>query len=1052
MKAQINQSVRLLVMLVLLIVFSASFDAEAGMPATWISGADTVDPIGNYGVYGTKGVPDINNIPGTRHGSVSWTDSGGILWLFGGYGNGISDTGYLNDLWKYDGTYWTWVGGSTSVWSFGVYGVKGVPDAANVPGRRAGSISWIDSGDNLWLFAGLGADNGTYGQGRLNDLWRFDGTDWTWISGSELADGSAGVYGTQGVADAANVPGGRVDSISWIDSNGVFWLFGGDGYDSAASEGKLNDLWKFDGSNWTWVSGANTVDNSGVYGTQGVANPANLPGARHNGVSWVDTSGNLWLFGGEGYDSAGSFGKLNDLWKFDGSNWTWVSGAQTVNNSGVYGTIGAASGSNVPGARAASVSWIDSGNILWLFGGEGYDSAGSFGRLNDLWKFDGADWTWVSGAQTVNNSGVYGTQGVSDPGNIPGSRYNGVSWLDPSGALLLFGGVGYDSVGSNVLLNDLWKFTPELSLFTYQGRLLDNNTAADGLYDIQFKLYDHPDILIGNQVGLPINFEDLSVTDGYFVADLDFGSGVFKGEGRWLEISVRPFDSTDPNAYIALEPLQPIRSAPYAVYADQSDWNNIFSMPADFADGVDDIGLTAESDPTVAASVKDGVSWAEVAGRPAGLDDGDDDTQLTEAQVDAYVTNNGYLLTESDPQVGSNTTNYVPRWNGSALATGSIFDNGDVGIGTSSPSEKLEVSGAVKATRTGADGPLLILNDSNGSNDRPGIQFTNNSIHYIAGDDAGNETFGFYSQYGNNRANDAVVKIHGDTGGGSNWNNYLSLTHDGTDGVISTDAGDIILSPAQQVGIGTIDTGGKLSVYTNSDEYALNVKNDKTSGNNRAISGTALGNTTGYSFGVIGTSVSSSGPNFGVQGNVSGTAPGPNYGVQGNVTAASSGANYGVYGSASSNSSGPNFGVYGTAGNSGTGSAHAGYFVGNVHVIGNITYTGTIGDVSDIRLKENIAPLGNGIEKISCLKGIYYNNKGESPDNREVGVIAQDVEKVLPELVLTNKEGYKSVDYTKLTPVLIEAVKELKAENDELKERLATLEDAINKSNIGDRQ
>ena len=56
---------------------------------------------------------------------------------------------------------------------------------------------------------------------------------------------------------------------------------------------------------------------------------------------------------------------------------------------------------------------------------------------------------------------------------------------------------------------------------------------------------------------------------------------------------------------------------------------------------------------------------------------------------------------------------------------------------------------------------------------------------------------------------------------------------------------------------------------------------------------------------------------------------------------------------------------------------------------------------------------------------IYFNNKGESPDKREVGVIAQEVERVLPEVVSEDAEGYKSVDYTKLTPLLIEAVKEL---------------------------
>ena len=114
----------------------------------------------------------------------------------------------------------------------------------------------------------------------------------------------------------------------------------------------------------------------------------------------------------------------------------------------------------------------------------------------------------------------------------------------------------------------------------------------------------------------------------------------------------------------------------------------------------------------------------------------------------------------------------------------------------------------------------------------------------------------------------------------------------------------------------------------------------------------------------------------------------------------------------------------------------------HMYVDGDITYTGSVSDVSDIRLKENIAPLEDGIKKISALKGIYFNNKGRSPADREVGVIAQDVEKVLPELVSTDNDGYKSVDYTKLTPVLIEAVKELKAENESLRKRIERLERA----------
>jgi len=423
---------------------------------TWISGSNTRN---QTGVYGTKGTPDSSNIPGARDSSINWIDSFDNLWLFGGYGYDSNGTDKeLNDLWKFDGTNWTWVSGSNTVSQNGIYGIKGTPNSSNIPGARQNSISWIDSSGNLWLFGGYGYDSSKNHRGCLNDLWKFDGANWTWISGS---DGmlQTGVYNTKGTSNSSNIPGARRYSISWIDSYGNLWLFGGYGLDSTGNIGYLNDLWKFDGANWTWVSGSNNVNQSGTYGTKGSTDASNIPGARDSSISWIDSSGNLWLFGGTGYDSTGSSGYLNDLWKFDGANWTWVSGSNNVNQSGTYGTKGSTDASNIPGARRYSISWIDSSGNLWLFGGQGYDSTNT-GYLNDLWKFDGINWTWVSGRNTRNQTGVYGTKGTADPANMPGARYYSISWIDSSGNMWLFGGNGLDSTGTNGYLNDLWRYQP----------------------------------------------------------------------------------------------------------------------------------------------------------------------------------------------------------------------------------------------------------------------------------------------------------------------------------------------------------------------------------------------------------------------------------------------------------------------------------------------------------------------------------------------------------------------------------------------------------------
>jgi len=83
------------------------------------------------------------------------------------------------------------------------------------------------------------------------------------------------------------------------------------------------------------------------------------------------------------------------------------------------------------------------------------------------------------------------------------------------------------------------------------------------------------------------------------------------------------------------------------------------------------------------------------------------------------------------------------------------------------------------------------------------------------------------------------------------------------------------------------------------------------------------------------------------------------------------------------------------------------------------------------------------------LNGVSYNwNAEEFPemnfdDRTHIGIIAQEVEEVLPELVYTDENGYKSVSYEKLTPVLIEAVKALKSENEELRSEIAAIKESL---------
>jgi len=113
-------------------------------------------------------------------------------------------------------------------------------------------------------------------------------------------------------------------------------------------------------------------------------------------------------------------------------------------------------------------------------------------------------------------------------------------------------------------------------------------------------------------------------------------------------------------------------------------------------------------------------------------------------------------------------------------------------------------------------------------------------------------------------------------------------------------------------------------------------------------------------------------------------------------------------------------------GNVGIGTTEPGY---RLHVAGTVAANG-FQNLSDQRWKTNIKPIQNALDNVLKMQGVtYYWKVDEYPDKHfpegeQVGFIAQEIEKVYPQVVLADKDGYKSVDYSKLTPVLVEAIKE----------------------------
>ncbi len=421
---------------------------------SWQGGSTSVNQLPNYGTLGMA-VPA--NTPGGRYGALSWTDSAGNFWLFGGldYESSGVDPNYLNDVWKYSNGQWTWMGGSSSPKAAGVYGTLGVPAAGNTPGARNGAASWKDSSGALWLFGGEGEDStGLHSGGFLNDLWKYSSGEWTWMGGPSDEDSSGlyGIYGTLGIPSATNLPGPRTYPVSWTDTSGNLWLFGGVGFDSKGAQGILSDLWKYDGGQWAWMAGSSLVNDAGSYGAAG--DPNNRPGARYQSSGWIDADGSLWLFGGT---IPGSENFINDLWKYSKGQWTFVGGSNQPNIKGIYGTQGAADAKNQPGSRSVPITWIDTAGDFWLFGGFGVDSAGKVGDLDDLWKYHNGEWSWVSGSDQADPTETYGTQGVPAQSNSPGGgRGLAASWVDSSGNFWLYGGVKQPED----YLGDLWKYQP----------------------------------------------------------------------------------------------------------------------------------------------------------------------------------------------------------------------------------------------------------------------------------------------------------------------------------------------------------------------------------------------------------------------------------------------------------------------------------------------------------------------------------------------------------------------------------------------------------------
>ena len=361
------------------------------------------------------------------------------------------------------GGIWTWMTGSTSGMP-AVYGTQGIPSIANTPQGIYEAIQWKDKNGNFWIYGGISDSGG------VSDLWRFNPStyEWTWVFGKGIY-GEAVHYGAQGIPDTANTPGTRAyGAMSWVDTSGNFWLYGGYAfyYDSLVGNnvpGQPNDLWKYDPQTnmWTWVNGIN-VWTSAFFNwyPPDSSGPGSLT---ENNATWTDSNNHLWLFGGDGIINT-----TDAMWKYDISSDTWslMSGTYSSDATASYGVIGVPSPTNTPGGRCVYSKWVDEFENFWIYGGS--DQLGTGNDYADMWKYDPAinQWTWMSGSTGINYNGFYTSACTSATNLWPQARFeNKASWTDIYGNLWFFGGTH----GSGIFC-DLWTYNPYTSIWTLVDR------------------------------------------------------------------------------------------------------------------------------------------------------------------------------------------------------------------------------------------------------------------------------------------------------------------------------------------------------------------------------------------------------------------------------------------------------------------------------------------------------------------------------------------------------------------------------------------------------
>lgn len=262
-----------------------------------------------------------------------------------------------------------------------------------------------------------------------------------------------------------------------------FYVFGGNGCPDTYCWSTFNDLWRFDftKSQWFWVGGWNKGDCYGSWGSKKVKSPQNMISARYGYSMSVDSTGNIWIYGGERNNGTIRYA-FNDIWRWDGSVWTWMEGSDKEDQYADYSNTSA-----MIGSKTYAEMVISDKDVLYIFGGCFIKKGLTY---NDMWKYnitaEKLDYVWGPPSHiSATPIGQYSNYYIANDGktyynNSPAARLKfGFAFDASKKNIFMFGG----GFGSRTFNNDIWRYNIESNMWAYygEGPIYGNYSYSKGI-------------------------------------------------------------------------------------------------------------------------------------------------------------------------------------------------------------------------------------------------------------------------------------------------------------------------------------------------------------------------------------------------------------------------------------------------------------------------------------------------------------------------------------------------------------------------------------------